>query len=42
MTASVPNKIQTHKRLKRTLFITTKHNIPLMKLQKNTYTTVKR
>ena len=42
------NKTQTQKRLKRTLFIRTKHNIrifqviPFFKLQNNTLTTVKR
>ena len=47
MTARFKNRIQTHKRLKRTLFIRTKHNmqilgvIPFFKLQNNTYTTVK-
>ena len=42
MTASVLNKIQTHKRLKGTVFIRTTHNvqifgvIPFIKLQNDT------
>ena len=42
------NKIQTHKSLKRTLFIRTKHNIRIfgvisfIKLQNDTYTRIKR
>ena len=32
MTASVLNKIQTHKRFRRTLFVRTKHNMPIFRV----------